>query len=59
MLSLTFSFMQRVKRYLKSHGIHKGLLFDPEARHGEILLASDKGMKTIVTWIKDSPSSSS
>ncbi len=34
-----------MQRYLTSHGIHKGLKFDPEGRHGAAILTGGKSRK--------------
>ncbi|CAL1700757.1 unnamed protein product [Somion occarium] len=44
---------ERVKRYLTSHGIRKGLWFDPHGRHGEALLSGGKGHKEILRWLRE------
>ncbi|KIP10713.1 hypothetical protein PHLGIDRAFT_65260 [Phlebiopsis gigantea 11061_1 CR5-6] len=41
----------RVKRYLTSHGIRKGLWFDPDGRHGQALLAGGKEHAEILRWL--------
>jgi len=43
---------ERVKRYLTSHGIRKGLLFDPNGRHGQALLAGGEGHAAILRWLQ-------
>ncbi|KAK7695883.1 hypothetical protein QCA50_000521 [Cerrena zonata] len=43
----------RVKRYLTSHGIKKGLWFDPDGRHGQALLAGGEGHKEILRWLRE------
>ncbi|KAF8663421.1 hypothetical protein AX16_000992 [Volvariella volvacea WC 439] len=45
---------ERVKKYLKSHGIHKGLWYDPEARHGQALIVNSPGFTEIMRWIQES-----
>ncbi|KAF8591595.1 hypothetical protein K439DRAFT_1380658 [Ramaria rubella] len=42
---------ERVKRYLRSHGIRKGLKFDPKGRHGQALIADGESMQQVVTWL--------
>jgi len=39
----------RVKRYLTSHGIRKGLWFDPEGRHGQAMMFA--GQEAIFRWV--------
>jgi len=46
---------ERVKRYLLSHGVRKGLVFDPNGRHGQALIAGAEGMRKVIEWIKDAP----
>jgi len=41
----------RVKRYLTSHGIRKGLWFDPEGQHGQALLTGGPGHTEILRWL--------
>ncbi|KAI0771592.1 hypothetical protein BD413DRAFT_613097 [Trametes elegans] len=43
----------RVKRYLASHGVRKGLLFDPEAHHGQALLSSSPSHHAILRWLRE------
>ncbi|KAH9899903.1 hypothetical protein C8Q73DRAFT_743742 [Cubamyces lactineus] len=43
----------RVKRYLTSHGIRKGLWFDPEGRHGQALLSCSPGHNEILKWLRE------
>ena len=50
---------QRVKRYLTSHGIKKGLWFDPDGHHGQALLTGGKGHTEILRWLRDSEDDSS
>ncbi|KAF8517787.1 hypothetical protein JB92DRAFT_2904540 [Gautieria morchelliformis] len=42
---------ERVQRYLRSHGVHKGLWFDPKGRHGQGLIAGGKGLQRVITWL--------
>jgi len=42
---------QRVKRYLTSHGIRKGLWYDPNGRHGQAMLYGSPGQKEIFRWL--------
>ncbi|THH15209.1 hypothetical protein EW146_g5239 [Bondarzewia mesenterica] len=50
---------ERVKRYLTSHGVRKGLFYDPEGRHGQAFWAEGEGYKELVRWLTepDHPSS--
>ncbi|KAI9001046.1 hypothetical protein BD414DRAFT_473454 [Trametes punicea] len=43
----------RVKRYLTSHGIRKGLWYDPNGRHGQALLSSSPGHYEILRWLRE------
>ncbi|KAI0702899.1 hypothetical protein BC835DRAFT_1320187 [Cytidiella melzeri] len=43
----------RVKRYLTSHGIRKGLWFDPDGHHGEALLTGGPGHTEILRWMAE------
>jgi len=43
----------RVKRYLRSHGVRKGLWFDPKGRHGQALIAGGEGLERVVKWLLD------
>jgi len=43
---------ERVKRYLTSHGISKGLWIDPDAIHGQALVAGGKGQTEILLWLQ-------
>ena len=44
---------QRVKKYLKSHGVKDGLWYDPNGRHGQALLVGAQGINKVLEWIKD------
>ncbi|KIK68061.1 hypothetical protein GYMLUDRAFT_36884 [Collybiopsis luxurians FD-317 M1] len=43
---------ERVKLYLRSHGVRKGLWADPTGRHGQALLAGGEGCKIVYEWIR-------
>ncbi|RDX55582.1 hypothetical protein OH76DRAFT_1468814 [Lentinus brumalis] len=43
----------RVKRYLMSHGVRKGLHFDPDGHHGEALLTRSPYYNEIFRWLCD------
>jgi hypothetical protein len=45
-------FYQRVVRYLLSHGIRKGLVFTPNHRHGQALLANTEVYRQIMHWLR-------
>jgi len=42
-----------VKKYLSSHGIRKGIDYDPNGRHGSALLASSDAFKELVRWLDE------
>ncbi|CCM03181.1 uncharacterized protein FIBRA_05303 [Fibroporia radiculosa] len=42
----------RVKRYLTSHGIRKGIWYDPNGRHGQAMLSGSPGHKEILRWLQ-------
>ncbi|KAF5390685.1 hypothetical protein D9757_002725 [Collybiopsis confluens] len=44
---------ERVKLYLRSHGVRKGLWTDPNGRHGQALLAGGAGCKMVYDWIRE------
>ncbi|KAG6829595.1 hypothetical protein H0H92_004064 [Tricholoma furcatifolium] len=44
---------ERVKRYLTSHRVKQGLLFDPTASHGQALQPGTRGRLEIVQWIQE------
>ncbi|KAF8639790.1 hypothetical protein AX17_001049 [Amanita inopinata Kibby_2008] len=44
---------ERVRRYLKSHGITKGLWYDPAGRHGQALMAGGPGHVEILRWLRE------
>ncbi|KAI0774240.1 hypothetical protein C8Q74DRAFT_1200407 [Fomes fomentarius] len=43
----------RVKRYLTSHGVLKGLRFDPAGHHGEALLSISPFHNEILRWLRE------
>lgn len=45
--------LKRVKKYLTSHGVRKGLMFDPEARHGQSLIVGGSAMSNVMKWLKE------
>ena len=44
---------QRVRRYLASHGVRKGLRFDPGGHHGEALLSRSPFHHEILRWLRE------
>jgi hypothetical protein len=44
---------ERICRYLRSHGVQKGLWYDPDGRHGQALLAGGKGHEEILRWLQE------
>lgn len=47
-----FCSVQRVKTYLTSHGVNKGLWFDPEGGHGDALLHGGPGHTMVSKWLQ-------
>ena len=45
--------LQRVVRYLKSHGVKKGLLYTPEHAHGQALLPGSGAFTRITDWLEE------
>ena len=43
----------RVKRYLNSHGINKGLRFDPNGHHGQALMPGGPGRREVMRWLRE------
>jgi hypothetical protein len=44
---------KRVKRYLSSHGVRKGIVYDPTGRHGSALLGGSSGFQDILQWLDE------
>jgi hypothetical protein len=44
---------QRVKKYLTSHGVCKGLWFDAEGLHGDALRAGGVGHNRVLEWLRE------
>jgi hypothetical protein len=44
---------ERVKRYLTSHGVSKGLWVDPDGIHGQALVTGGKGHTEILRWLQN------
>lgn len=47
---------ERVKRYLTSHGVRKGLWYDPNGRHGQALMTGSAGHLEIIQWLREAES---
>ncbi|KAJ7129584.1 hypothetical protein C8R44DRAFT_830056 [Mycena epipterygia] len=43
---------ERVKKYLTSHGVRKGLWYDPNGRHGQALMSGGAGHAEVMRWLK-------
>ncbi|KAJ8519372.1 hypothetical protein ONZ45_g3679 [Pleurotus djamor] len=43
----------RVHRYLRSHGVRKGLWLDPAGHHGSALIPGGEGHAAILEWLKE------
>ncbi|KAF5344126.1 hypothetical protein D9758_008873 [Tetrapyrgos nigripes] len=44
---------ERVLKYLRSHGVRKGIWCDPEGLHGQALLPGGEGIKLILEWLHE------
>ncbi|KAJ7283568.1 hypothetical protein C8J57DRAFT_739016 [Mycena rebaudengoi] len=42
----------RVKKYLTSHGVRKGLWYDPDGKHGQALISGGAGHTEVIRWLK-------
>ena len=45
--------LQRVAKYLRSHGVDKGLLYTPEHTHGQALLRGSTALSKIMDWLAE------
>jgi len=45
--------LQRIKKYLVSHGVRKGLYFNPKGQHGLALIPGTEGFNELMTWLKE------
>lgn len=45
--------LQRVIRYLESHGVKKGLLYTPEHTHGQALLNGSDVFNKVMNWLAE------
>jgi len=43
----------RIKKYLVSHGVRKGLYFNPKGQHGLALIPGTEGHNELMTWLKE------
>ncbi|KAJ7781160.1 hypothetical protein B0H16DRAFT_1497273 [Mycena metata] len=44
---------ERVKKYLTSHGVRKGIWYDPNGLHGDALMSGGAGHTKVIQWLKD------
>ncbi|KAJ3493881.1 hypothetical protein NLJ89_g10917 [Agrocybe chaxingu] len=44
---------ERVKQYLTSHGVCKGLWYDPDGRHGQALMRGGQGLQQVLHWLTE------
>ncbi|KAJ7498836.1 hypothetical protein FB451DRAFT_1117567 [Mycena latifolia] len=44
---------ERVKKYLTSHGVRKGLSYNPTGRHGEALMSGGMQHAEVMRWLKE------
>ncbi|KZS98053.1 hypothetical protein SISNIDRAFT_436884 [Sistotremastrum niveocremeum HHB9708] len=44
---------ERVSKYLRSHGVRDGLRLNPDAKHGEALIAGREGLHEVLDWIQE------
>ncbi|KAG9317401.1 hypothetical protein JVU11DRAFT_1600 [Chiua virens] len=42
----------RIRRYLSSHGVRKGICFDPNGSHGQPFVAGGPAHSVIMSWLK-------
>ncbi|KAJ7682725.1 hypothetical protein DFH06DRAFT_1161974 [Mycena polygramma] len=47
---------ERVKKYLTSHGVRKGLWYAPDALHGDALKSGNAGYAKIMQWLEETDS---
>jgi hypothetical protein len=45
--------LQRVKRYLTSHGAGQNIWYDPQGRHGAALLHGSRGHAKVMEWLSE------
>lgn len=44
-----------MRKYLRDHGVGKGLWFDPNGQHGQALVSGSTEHDEIMRWIEDEP----
>ncbi|KAJ7179062.1 hypothetical protein C8R46DRAFT_1173508 [Mycena filopes] len=44
---------ERVKKYLTSHGVRKGIWYDPDGLHGDALMSGGAGHTKVLQWLRD------
>ncbi|KAF8195811.1 hypothetical protein K438DRAFT_1826557 [Mycena galopus ATCC 62051] len=44
---------ERVKKYLSSHGVRKGIWFDPDGLHGDALKPGGAGHARVMQWLRE------
>jgi hypothetical protein len=44
---------QRIKKYLVSHGVRKGLYYNSKGQHGLALIPGTGGFNELMTWLKE------
>ncbi|KAJ7180173.1 hypothetical protein C8R43DRAFT_912794 [Mycena crocata] len=44
---------ERVKKYLTSHGVRKGLWYDPDGHHGDALQNGGAGHTEVMRWLRE------
>lgn len=45
--------IQRIKKYLMSHGVRSGLYFNSQGQHGLALIPGTEGFNELMTWLKE------
>jgi hypothetical protein len=45
--------LQRIKKYLMSHGVRRGLYFNLQGQHGLALIPGTEGFNEIMAWLKE------
>ena len=44
---------QRIRKYLMSHGVRRGLYFNSQGQHGLALIPGTEGFNELMTWLKE------